>query len=75
MVHYVKNHKGYQSSSLIHNLYVTRFNAVDLADRYYAKVVDGHRVLNWHTKLFYAIVKLGMINVYVTSMIEEWNDW
>ena len=56
-------------------MYVTRFNAVDLADRYYAKVVDGHRVLNWHTKLFYAIVKLGMINVYVASMIEEWNDW
>lgn len=56
-------------------MYVTRFNAVDLGDRYYSKVDDGHRVHNWHTKLWFAILKLGIVNCYVRSIFYKYEDW
>ena len=55
----------FSGSSAVHEMYVTRFNAVDLGDRYYSKVDDGHRVHDWHTKLFFALLKLGTINSYI----------
>jgi hypothetical protein len=61
--------------SSLHQMYVTRFNAVDLGDRYYAKVGDGHRVHNWHTKMFFAILKLGTVNCYVQCISNHYQDW
>ena len=51
--------------SQIHQTYVTRFNAVDIGDRWYAEADDHHRVYDWHTKMFMAIVKLGIVNTWI----------
>ena len=65
----------HDGKSPIHELYVSRFNAVDLGDRYYAKVNDGHRIMDWHSKMLYAILKLGNVNVYVRFLTEQHCDW
>ena len=71
---YVKT-QYYSSESPIHNLYLTCFNAVDLGDRYYAKVDDGHTKLDWHQKMIYALLKLGIVNSYIFFIHKEWCDW
>ena len=69
----------YSSESPIHDLYLTCFNVVDLGDRYYAKVDDGHTKLNWHQKMIYALLKLGIVNSYIFSFIRNdvrmWSIW
>jgi len=67
--------KYFNGISNLHQMYVSCFNAVDLGDRYYAKVDDGHRVHNWHTKLFFALLKLGTVNVYVRCIFQHYQDW
>jgi hypothetical protein len=71
---YVKN-EYHTGAAPLHDLYVSRFNAVDLGDRYYAKANDGHRIHDWHSKMLYAILKLGMVNAYVYQSQHEHHDW
>ena len=71
---YVKN-EYHTGAAPLHELYVSRFNAVDLGDRYYAKVNDGHRIHDWHSKMLYAILKLGMVNAYIYQSQHEYHDW
>ncbi len=67
--------QSFLGKSILHDLYVTRFNAVDLGDRYYSKVDDGHRVHDWHTKLWFALVKLGTVNCYARCISSIYQDW
>ncbi len=67
--------EGETGKSPIHETYVSRFNAVDLADRYYSKVDDGHRIEDWHTKLCIAILKLGVVNVYARTIATSYQNW
>jgi hypothetical protein len=59
----------------IHVFYHNHFNLVDLADRYWYKVADSHGYWNWKTKFLFAIMKYFMINVWVISIQEEYQDW
>jgi len=61
---YVKS-EFFEGTSLIHETYVTRFNAVDMGDRWYSAVDEHHKCYDWHTKMLLAIMKLGMVNVWV----------
>lgn len=56
-------------------MYVTRFNAVDLGDRYYSKVNDGHRMHDWHQKFTFGLLKLVTVNVYVRYSKQQYYDW
>jgi hypothetical protein len=72
--HYVTT-QYYGQNSPIHELYLTRFNAVDLGDRYYAKVDDGHTNSDWHSKMLFAILKIGIIDCYVYFIQKKWCNW
>jgi hypothetical protein len=67
--------KSYASDSKIHKCYVSRFNTVDLGDRFYAKVDDHHRIMDWHSKMLYAILKLGVVDCYVYYIKRDYQDW
>jgi len=67
--------EGEPGKSPLHQTYVAWFNAVDLADCYYAKVGDGHRIEDWHTKLCIALLKLGVVNVYARSISTKFQNW
>lgn len=71
---YMKN-QYFNGISPIHQTYVTRFNAVDMGDHWYAQVDDHHRVYEWHSKMLTAILRLGMVNVWVYHCQKKYNDW
>ena len=70
---FIKN-QYYSEKSPIHQLYVTRFNAVDLSDCYYSKANDSLECMIG-IKSSYGLLKLATVNVYIRSIKREYHDW
>lgn len=64
--------------SPIHTLYGDHFNIVDIADKYWYTVNDGHRNEQWKSHLFLGLVRFQILNCWVMGnsvMPESWTTF
>lgn len=66
----VKQHKlaKFSSKSAHHAVYLQNFNMVDLINRKWYKQEFKYRVMHWRCKMFFGILKLGIINSHTLAL-------
>ena len=68
----------FSDPSPIHTLYGDHFNSVDLADKYWYNVNDGHRNEQWKSHLFLGLMRFQILNSWVmgnSAMPESWTTF
>ena len=65
----------FSGTSEIHKTYVTRFNAIDMADRWLGEVDSHHRTYNWKTKMLVMILRIGILNSWIYHVQIQYQDW
>ena len=54
-----------QGVSPLQQMYIDRFNLIDLGNRDYCKIDDGHAIKDWRSKMIDSIFNLTLRNSFV----------
>lgn len=64
--------------ALIHDLYKSYFNSIDLLDRRWNSVEEAHQNHHWNCKMILTILRFTTINAWTwhsKTCPEKWEDW